>query len=275
MIRKTIIIAIAATAAAGVAFGAMGSLITSFPNAGLSTHYGMAADLVYLYSFHYDVTGDYPVNVLLKSNGSFVRSIPLPLPGLEKSYVRGMGYEGDGTLGQGYLYLNNYMQRYVAKVRIANGNLVGSWSWVGGENRYALCADNDKTRVGTLRGFYQSYLSGIWWHSDKNGSLLSSWRAPVTNYAYDLAWDYRNDFIWYANSSTNWVFGMTTAGSVKESWPLKAGVSYPYGIAYYAERLYVSTSAGVPDEYIWVYDCPLSTVGFEPASLGRVKALYR
>lgn len=235
----------------------------------------MAADLEYLYSFHHDVASDYPIVVLLKSNGSFVRSMALPVPAIERTYVRGMGYEGDGTLGQGYLHFNNYAYRYVAKVRLANAKLIGSWGWVGGENRYGLCVDNDKTRIGTLRGFYQSHLSGIWWYSDKNGSLISSWRAAVTNYAYDLAWDYRNDFIWYANSSTNWVFGMTRAGTVKESWPLNAGVAYPYGIAYYADRLYVSTSGGYPDEYVWVYDCPLSTVGCEPASLGRVKAIFK
>jgi hypothetical protein len=265
---------IAATMAASVAFAGMGSLVTSFPNAGKSTHYGLAADLTYLYSFHQDLAGGYPVVVLRRANGSFVRSMAVPLPPLEKSYVRGMGYEGDGSLGEGYLHLNNYGYRYVAKVRIATGKLAASWAWSGGDNRYGLCAENDKTRIGTLRGFYQSYLGGTWWHSNRQGSLMSSWRAPTANYAYDLAWDYRNNFIWYANSSTNWVFGMTTAGSIRESWPLKAGVRYPYGIAYYANRLYVSTSGGNPDEYVWVYDCPLSTVDVEPASLGRVKALF-
>jgi len=272
IIKRAIIAAVVCTAS--VAFAGMGSLIASFPNAGKSTHYGMAADLEYLYSFHNDIVRDYPINVLRRSDGFFVRSIEVPFPPLEKPYVRGVGYEGDGTLGQGYLHLNNYGYRYVAKVRVANGKLVGSWQWSGGDNRYGLCAENDKTRIGTLKGFYQSYLSGVWWHSDKKGSLISSWRSPVTNYAYDLAWDYRNNFIWYANSSTNWVFGMTTAGSIRESWPLKSGVRYAYGIAYYAHRLYVSTSGGSPDEYIWVYDCPVSTARVEPASLGRVKALF-
>lgn len=264
----------AATLAASVALGAMGSLVTSFPNVGKSAHYGLAADLDYLYSFHADSGQDYPVVVLRKNNGSFVRSMALPLPPLEKATLRGMGYEGDGSLGQGYLYLNNYGYRYVAKVRISTGKLAASWAWSGGDNRYGLCVENDKTRIGTLRGFYQSHLNGIWWHSNRNGSLISSWRSPTTNYAYDLAWDYRNEFIWYANFSTNWVFGMTTAGSIKESWPLVASVRYPYGIAYYARRLYVTTSGGTPDEYVWVYDCPLSTVSVQPASLGRVKAIF-
>ncbi len=89
----------------------------------------------------------------------------------------------------------------------------------------------------------------------------------------DLAWDYIHNLIWYANYTSLWVFGMTPSGSIKESWRLKTGVSAPYGIAFFGGRLYVSTSAGNPDEYIWVYDCLYTSIA--PASLGRVKALYR
>jgi len=65
---------------------------------------------------------------------------------------------------------------------------------------------------------------------------------------------------------------MTPAGSVRESWRLKTTVTAPYGVAYYGGRLYVSTSSGSPDEYIWVYDCSYTDV--EPASLGKVKAIF-
>ena len=108
-----------------MAFAGMGSLVASFPNAGKSTHYGMAADRDHLYSFHHDIVRGYPIAVLRRANGSFVRSMAVPLPPLEKSYVRGMGYEGDGSLGEGYPHLNNYGYRYVAKVRIANGKFSG------------------------------------------------------------------------------------------------------------------------------------------------------
>ncbi len=104
-------------------------------------------------------------------------------------------------------------------------------------------------------------------------ALLALVLSPFTNYAYDLAWDYVHNLIWYANYSNYWVFGMTPAGSIRESWRLKSGVTAPYGIAFFGGRLYVSTSAGSPDEYIWVYDCLYTNVA--PASLGRVKALYR
>lgn len=265
--RISVIIVICGALAATTAFAGMGSLVNSFPNYGRSTHYGMAADANYLYSYHYDVTTDYPINILRRANGSFVRSIPVSVPYLENRYIRGLCYEGVG-----FLRANNYNNRYVARLRASNGSLVSTWTWSGGTTRYSLCINGDKRQNGSATRIYQSYLTGRWWVSNTNGSLITSFQAPNTNYAYDLAWDYSHDLIWYGNYATGWIIGMTPAGSIRESWPLKTGVSYPFGVAYHAGRLYVSTSGGSPDEYIWVYECTYT--GAEPASLGKVKALY-
>jgi hypothetical protein len=265
--HKRIIILMVLAPIASTAFAGMGDLIASFPNSGRSTHLGMAADANYLYSFHYDVATNYPMMVLRRSNGNPVRSFSLPLPYGHNIFVRGVGYEGGG-----YLHLNNYSNRYVAKIT-TGGSFIRSWGWSGGATRYGLCIDGDKTKPDTATRIYQSYLTGIWWRSTTNGSLISSFQSPFTNYAYDLAWDYVHNLIWYANYSVLWVFGMTPNGSIQESWALKSGVTAPYGVAYFGGRLYVSTSAGSPDEYIWVYDCSYTDVA--PASLGRVKAFYR
>jgi hypothetical protein len=197
--------------------------------------------------------------------GNLVNSFPNI--GTSTRYVRGLSYEAVG-----FLRANNYNNRYVAKIRTSDGSLVSTWTWSGGYTRYGLCINSDKRTSGSATRIYQSYLTGLWWVSNTNGSLISSFQAPHTNYAYDLAWDYTHEYIWYANYATRWVVGITTTGSVRESWQLKSTVSYPYGIAYYGGRLYVSTSGGSPDEYIWVYDCSYTYV--EPASLGKVKALF-
>ncbi|HUV86387.1 MAG TPA: hypothetical protein VMX79_04680 [bacterium] len=265
--RKGIIVILCSSLAAGAALAGMGSLINSFPNRGRSTHYGMAADANYLYSYHYDATTDYPINILRRADGSFVRSIAVPFPYLENRYVRGLCFEGGG-----FLRVNNYNNRYVARLRASNGSLLSTWTWSGGSSRYGLCINGDKENYGTANRIYQSYLTGLWWVSNTNGSLISSFQAPHTNYAYDLAWDYTHDLIWYGNYATGWVMGMTPAGSVMESWRVESTVSYPFGIAYHAGRLYVSTSGGSPDEYIWVYECTYTDA--EPASLGRVKAIF-
>jgi hypothetical protein len=263
-----VITTIPALAAAGVTFATMGKLINSFPNHGRSAHLGMAADFNYLYSYHYDEATNYPINVLRKSDGRFVRSITLTFPYPGKRCVRGLGYEAGG-----FLRVNNYYDMYVARIT-TRGSFVSSWGWSGGATRYGLCINGDKTRPNTATRIYQNYLTGIWWQSTTNGSLISSFSSPYTAPALDLAWDYTHNLIWYANYSTYWVFGMTPGGSIKESWHLKTGVSAPYGIAYFGGRIYVSTSAGSPDEYIWVYDCTYSP-NAAPASLGRVKALFR
>jgi hypothetical protein len=265
--RKCMILVVWSTLAAGTAVAGMGSLLASFPNYGRSTHYGMAADVRYLYSYHYDAATNYPINVLNRTNGAFVRSMPVPLPYLHNLYIRGLGYEGGG-----FLRVNNYNHRYVAKIT-TGGTFVSSWGWSGGVARYGLCINGDKRASGTANRIYQSYLTGIWWVSTTNGSLISSFQAPHTNYALDLAWDYTHNLIWYANYTTRWVVGMTPAGSIKESWALRPTVTAPYGIAYFGGRLYVSTSGGAPDEYIWVYECTYTDL--EPASFGKVKALFR
>jgi hypothetical protein len=265
--RISIVLILWGALAATVSYAGMGDLIASFPNYGRSTHYGMAADVSYLYSYHYDAATNYPINILRRSDGSFVRSIPVPFPYLENRYVRGLSYEGGG-----FLRANNYNNLYVARLRASTGSWVSSWTWSGGAARYGLCINGDKQNQGTANRIYQSYYTGIWWVSNTNGSLISSFQAPFTNYALDLAWDYTHNLIWYGNYATNWVAGMTPAGSVRESWPVKSGVSYPFGIAYFGGRLYVSTSGGTPDEYIWVYECTYTDR--EPASLGKVKALF-
>ncbi len=265
--RKSIILIWCYTLAAGAAVADMGSLISSFRNYGNSTHYGMAADVNYLYSYHYDAATNYPINILRRTDGSFVRSIPVPFPYLQNQYVRGLSFEGGGSLR-----VNNYNNMYVARLRASDGSFISSWGWTG-STRYGLCINGDKRNYGTADRIYQSYLSGIWWVSTTNGSLISSFQAPFTNYATDLAWDYTHGLIWYANYYTMWVFGTTPNGSIIESWAIPATVSYPYGIAYFGGRLYVSTSGGTPDEYIWVYECTSTDV--EPASVGKVKALFQ
>jgi hypothetical protein len=72
------------------------------------------------------------------------------------------------------------------------------------------------------------------------------------------------------------VYGFTTAGSVVASFPSPAGNEAIAGCAFYEGYLWVSayrTQAG-NDPYIWQVDVRDLT-GVSPASLGRVKALFR
>jgi hypothetical protein len=149
MHKRTITLIVFALAASN-AFAGMGDLIASFPNVGRSTHFGMAADANNLYSFHYDVAANYPMMVLRRTNGAFVKSFILPLPYGHNIFVRGVGYEAGR-----FLRLNNYSNRYVAKIT-TGGSFVSSWPWAGGARRYGLCINGNKTKAGTATRIYQS-----------------------------------------------------------------------------------------------------------------------
>ncbi len=244
----------------------LGDLVASFDNVGASTHYGLAADAYYVYTFHY--TPPYDIYRMLRTTGSFVSSYPCPLGTTGYDfYVRGLSY-GGGVL----LYINNYYQRRVGRFYNSTGSLVSTWTWsTSMPYRYGICCTHDGTNYGSY--IYQSYYDGNFWYSTTAGSLVSSFKIAAT-YDTDLAWDYGNRMIWYPNYSTGYVYGITTQGSILASWRVPSAVSYPYGIAYYGYYLYVTTSSGTPDEYIWIYDCP-GTVGLTPASVGKVKALFK
>ncbi len=266
--RKSILMVLALALLAGIASAKLGDLVASFDNhpvGGTANHYGLAADRDYLYSYYY--TTGYLIYRMLRSNGSLVSSYHCPYLGGTYYTCRGMSY-GGGTI----LYINNYSTRRVGILRASTGSKIRTWSWRSGL-RYGICCTHDGTNYGTR--IWQSYGNlGTFYQSTTTGSLISSFDIDPATYQYDDAWDYGNNMIWYGNYSTDYIYGVKTNGSILASWRGPTAVSNPYGVAYYGQRLYVSTSWGTPDEYIWVYDCP-NTVGVAPASVGKVKALFK
>lgn len=268
--KRALLVLVVVGLAAGAAWGTLGSLVASFDNhpvGGGSSHYGLAADRNYLYSYYY--SSGYRIYRMLRSNGSLVSSYPNPFgTGTYQYYTRGLSY-GGGTI----LYINHYYWRAVGRFYASNGSMISTWHWPTTMTyRYGICCTHDGTNYGTR--IWQSYYgSGTFWQSTTTGSLISSFDIATT-YNYDDAWDYGNNMIWYGNISTDYVYGINTSGSILASWRGPTAVSNPYGVAYYGSYLYVSTSSGSPDEYIWVYHCP-NTVGVAPASVGKVKALFK
>jgi hypothetical protein len=270
-LRKSILVSLAVVVMAGSALGAFGDLVASFPNqprGGTSTHYGLAADANYLYSFYY--TSGYRVYRMRRSNGSLVSSYTNPLGTASGMYyLRGGCYDGTGNI-----YWVNYSRRIVARGRASNGSLVSTWTWPSG-SRYGVAVNHRGTSAGTR--MYLNYYNGDFWTHTTTGSLVSSWSMPFYTYNYDSAWDWNNNVLWASNYSTDWVYGINvTTHRMLYSFrhPNQASISSCYGIAYWPPYIYVSNSGGTPDEYIWVFHCP-NNVGVAPASVGRVKALYR
>jgi hypothetical protein len=252
-LRKSILVLMAVVLMAGSALGAFGDLVASFPNqpsSGTSTHYGLAADATYLYSFYY--TTGYSIYRMLRSNGSLVSSYPCPLGTSSPNYyLRGACYDGTG-----YINWINYSSRVVARARASDGSLLSSWVYATSGSRYGVCSNHTGTAAGNR--IYTNYYVGDFW-------------------THNMAWDWNNDLIWAANYSTDWIYGIDP---VKEEMvrsfrhPEQASISSCYGVAYWPPYIYVSNSGGTPDEYIWVFSCP-NNVSVTPASVGRVKALFQ
>ena len=269
--RKGILVILALALLAGSASAKLGDLVASFENVGYQTnqHYGLAADATYLYTYLYFSGWRYPIIRMMKSDGRYVSSYTAPDPSGYPQYTRGMSYDGTG-----YIYGNNGSRRCVYRFRADTGSFLSSWNWPSG-GRNGICADHSGTSGGTY--IYQNEYYGNFSKSTLTGSLVSTWAMTSTPSNYDLAWDYGNKLIWYANNSTDYIFAVDPdTHKIKTSFrhPNWATIGYCYGIAYWGNRLYVSSSSGTPDEYIWVFDCP-NTVGVTPASVGKVKALFK
>lgn len=267
--RKSILIALACMLFAGTASADLGDLVASFPNIGTSTHYGLAADANYLYSYYYYSSWSYPIIRMRRTTGAYVSSYPIPgTSSWYPRYTRGLSYDGLGNL-----YALNYSRKYVAKFRASSGGTLSTWNWPSTESaRYGVCVDHGGTTGGTY--IYSNYYTNLWWKNRLNGSLVRAWRRPNNTRCYDLAWDYGNKLIWYGNYDNEYVYGCNTNGSIIDSFGLPGNADNPYGIAYWGNYLYVSTTSGAPNEYIWVFHCPRN-VGVAPASVGKVKALFQ
>jgi hypothetical protein len=87
---------------------------------------------------------------------------------------------------------------------------------------------------------------------------------------WDIAYDWRNNMIWGMNSAGNQISGYSyDTGSVVASF--QAPAPSTMGLAYTGCYLYAaSDNTG----FIYKIHCP-GDIGVAPASVGRVKALFR
>ncbi len=258
---------------AGPAYGKMGDLVASFPAPGPNQHYGLAASTDHLYTHYASSVGSWPIFIIDRRTGSFVGSYRSPFYGVTPgnyNCFRGMSYQGGG-----YIWATNYAYDIVVKFRASDGSFISSWGTGFGTRRtYGICARNWKPS-GSLEGFNISeyYAPRRIWNFNTSGSLVSSFQGCA---AADLGWDVWDQLVWAADVSDGYVYGYDwRSGRLFSSWTwrVRPTINGAYGVAHYPNYLYVLTTSGTPDEYIWVFHCV--TMDIEPASLGRVKALFR
>jgi hypothetical protein len=167
----------------------------------------------------------------------------------------------------GHLWIGNYGNDCVYDCAATTGSVYRSWS--AGHDPFGLAAYcTADGGVGTTAILSSAYApSKCWRHAKADGRVLSSfalWRASY----FDIAWDHRNRLVWMG-FSPNVVYGYDLSGSVVASF--KVPGTYPYGMAYYGECLWVGCDG---NDYIYRVRCP-GNIGVAPTSIGRIKALHR
>jgi hypothetical protein len=255
--RGYALIGLAAVLVAGTAFATLGEVVGSFVGP-YNNIRGVGRSTGYLY-----VLGLSSPNLVYRcnpTNGSVYGSWATPYittnfsltvtqgehvwVGCDRNYL---AYECDGFSGSVYS------------------------SWPTGHDPYGLAAlCTGEGGQGTTAIFsYDESPNFVFTHNVSTGSILGSF--PLAHATpYDFAYDHRNKLLWkYYHLDFN-IYGYdpTTGGAVASF--ARPYPSICYSLAYYGEYLWISARYG----NIFVVHCPRN-IGVHPASLGKVKALFR
>ena len=151
----------------------------------------------------------------------------------------------------------------------STGSIFGSWAV--GHDPYGLAplCTGDGGQGTTAIFSYDDSPNFVFSHNVTTGSILGSF--PLVHATpYDFAYDHRNRLLWkyYDQDFNIYGYNPTTGGAVASF--ARPYPSSCYSLAYYGEYLWISARYG----NIFIVHCP-GNVGVLPASLGRVKALFR
>jgi hypothetical protein len=253
--RKAFLITVVALVSAATAFGALGDIVSSF-RAPATQPRGLARANGVLFVLDYNSPNR--VYRLNPTNGSVTGSWPAPY--------------NTGNRGLAYIFGNNvyvgcWSNDTIYRCNSGTGSVIASWAVGHDPQGLAAVQTGDGGEGATSLYCSDSSPSYFWRHHYTTGSVISSFAAPHSS-IQDITYDHRNGLIWRYNS--NVVYGITTTGSVKASFSWPGHGSYA-GMAYHSQYLYISATT---QQYIYRVDCP-NTVGVTPASMGKIKAVFK
>jgi hypothetical protein len=245
------------------AWGELGDVVASW-TAPASSPYGVAANASYIYVY----CGTSPYNVYtMTTAGSVVSSWSSPFG----SRTRGLGYEYGN-----YLWLGYYGSgvAFVAKTNGSNGSVISSFPVYNEHTLYGgVACQGNPSSAGVTSIISNDYLPYVASRHTTAGSLISTFVYSTGEPSFrDPAWDYVNGLIWWGDYySPYFVYGYDTDGSIVASF---AGpwVS-PYGLGFYGDYLWISSNSS--PYYVYRVHCPFIGISVVPASVGKVKALFR
>ncbi len=260
---KTKMIAAVGAAAAAAAWG-WGSLVASYPSPGAGVT-GLGA-LSYQGTDYITAQNGHYVWLLYESTGSVAASYPAP----GNTWSGGMCSGVLGGVAQHWLSKYDPVNDkvWVYRCAFATGSVLGSFSAFN-SNFFVHDGLAFQPVAGSGYLYYADGTTGIpyiYRMQAETGSVYGSFYPPGE--PWDI--DFGGGYLWVWTYPNEWcVWQMTTTGSVVNNfWPAAQGMEG--GVAYDDVGPYLwLAQAGVLNGY------ELSLTGVAPASLGKVKALFR
>jgi hypothetical protein len=234
---------VALLVAAAASWAGFGDIISSF-RAPSSYPIALGWDGNYLWC--YCNASPYNFYRINPANGSVVYSFP------SNTSSRTRGLTWDGT----YLYTGAYSPNYVY-ARNTAGSIYRSFSLTSYYGGLTFDGTYLWANSTSPRAFYTYNL---------NGSLIRSF--SVTFYPFDPGWD-GTYLICGTYSPSHMLYRLTTTGSIVQSASPPA--NYPWGCTFDGKYIWVSTTVGTN----YIYKLDPGFVAVSPASLGKVKAVFR
>jgi len=252
---------VAVALVAGTAQAYLGEVVSSFGSpAGRNTR-GLARATDHLYVLDGEHGTVYQVQ---PSTGSIFRSYLLYWI-LEYS---GLAFSTPSNLWVGRVDpMGPTQDKYILRCKASTGSIYGSWfalqdpyglaPWCTGDGgtgtSYIFNTDDDPSRLQIHR----------------IGNGLVARRVDLVNKTKcDCAFDWRNNLIW--RGCAGYIYGVTASGVITASFPSPAGS--PRGLAYYNQYLWIACTA---TGFVYRVHCPHNFTAVAPASLGRVRAMFR
>ncbi len=270
IIRKVVAAAVCAPALPALAFASLGSVISSFYIAD-NYHYwsfGVTRDRTYVY---YVIQGIHPAFELHYCHPTGMPSGMIYFG----AFPAGHGDADASVLGSGYftdIYTVGGVQA-ITDFNLATGSAVASWAPFGNMQGYAYNTTRHIRYVGNTAGYVHRY--------NAVGSLLNSY--PTADGILGLAATEefagnQGEYLIVTKVHYWYVYNAQGVEVARVEFPIVGGIGksacgpgYP---AEYGTTLWCIGLAGNYDDYVFQISLHNAT-GVEPASVGRIKALFR
>jgi hypothetical protein len=166
-----------------------------------------------------------------------------------------------------YLWVGRVDNDRVYRVQENTGSVYFSWN--AGHDPYGLapwCTGDGGTGTSYLFSTDDAP-SRLYTHQLSNGSIVNS-NSLLYNTRCDCAYDWRNNLVWIGQGGS--IYAVAPSGAPVASFSSPAGS--PRGLTYTNSYLWIACNS---NGFIYRVHCPKNFTAVTPASLGKVRAIFR